>query len=141
MVPKVMPSSGMAPMDRNMMARKATPKKLRASAGSWLWPLKRDPTINAMMSTCKRSQAGFLCVRGMRLAENGRGLSLILKHGHRQTCKQWQMPCRQSLLATRTEVAYSSMMTALPVQSLQTPAGAPQIQAHKSREDTGVALA
>ena len=26
LLPKVMPSSGMAPMDRNMMARKATPK-------------------------------------------------------------------------------------------------------------------
>ena len=49
---KVMPSSGMAPMDRNMMDRKEMPKKARASVGVSCSPLKSDPMIRLTIATC-----------------------------------------------------------------------------------------
>lgn len=46
-----MPISGMAPMDRNMILRKLTPKKLRASLAVGCWPPKRDPMIIDITTT------------------------------------------------------------------------------------------
>ena len=110
-MPKVMPSSGIAPIDRNMIARKATPKKLRASAGSWLWPLKREPTIKAMMTTCKNSEVGFRCMRGMRLADDGKGLSLVVNHRCRACSQTCNMACGMQPIPSRANQSRSVLQS------------------------------
>ena len=49
---KQMLSSGCAPKERNMMAMKATPKKLRASEGTGCWLLNSEPTMSPTTATC-----------------------------------------------------------------------------------------
>ena len=49
---KQMLSSGWAPKERNIMAMKDTPKKLRASEGTGCWLLKSEPTMSPTTATC-----------------------------------------------------------------------------------------
>ena len=49
---KQMLSSGWAPKERNMMAMKDTPKKLRASEGTGCWLLNSEPTMSPTTATC-----------------------------------------------------------------------------------------